>query len=350
MFGSRLLNGCSVASLFVIIPAYALQFGEPIIEPVMVTNPAAKGQVKYVTLMNWQLSPKDRQVILQRPYHAGIKADQSLPLRVDLGMNHVPVLDQGQHGTCVTFANTAAIDAALYARDYVSQLCGLELGSYLESNSFTYNGWRGSWGPIVLNQMMRFGIVNKAHQQAGLCSGIKEYPKQKTDEGMEVAPTEYKKISENLNDLVNWQHILSDDSLSDEKPSPIIAEEMDAVLAKTKQALAKGHRLTFGTALVIANGCTAGACAKYNANNDTWALTAELNFPTRIGGHEMVIFGYDDTAIAYDKEGNAHQGLLKLRNSWNTDVGDNGNFYMSYDYFKKYVHEVQEIIPLAEKA
>src|SRR5262245_38948069 len=33
-----------------------------------------------------------------------------LPANIELGMENVPVLDQGNHGTCVTFAVTATID------------------------------------------------------------------------------------------------------------------------------------------------------------------------------------------------------------------------------------------------
>jgi C1A family cysteine protease len=62
-----------------------------------------------------------------------------------------------------------------------------------------------------------------------------------------------------------------------------------------------------------------------------------------MAGHEMIIIGYDDNAIAVDQDGNSHQGLLFLRNSMGDDVGDNGNNYMSYDFFEKFVDEVQVI-------
>ena len=43
--------------------------------------------------------------------------------KVQLDMGNVPVLDQGGYGSCVTFANTAALDAALNQGDYISQVC-----------------------------------------------------------------------------------------------------------------------------------------------------------------------------------------------------------------------------------
>lgn len=67
-----------------------------------------------------------------------------LPDQVQLKMNKVPVLDQGRHGTCVTFAVTGAIDAVIGKGDYISQLCNLQLGSYLEQHGYGLSGWNGS--------------------------------------------------------------------------------------------------------------------------------------------------------------------------------------------------------------
>ena len=77
---------------------------------------------------------------------------------------------------------------------------------------------------------------------------------------------------------------------------------------------------------------------------DTWLITKDLDTPTKIGGHQMVIYGYDDNAVAKDNHGDSHVGLLKLRNSWSSLLGNHGEFYMSYDYFKKYAHEAQVVI------
>src|SRR4029077_16988364 len=86
----------------------------------------------------------------------------SLPTNVNLGMNNVPVLDQGMHGTCVTFATMAALDAVYGKENYISQLCNLSLGSYLEKISAgSYpSGWNGSLNKIVLEQIKTYGIIS----------------------------------------------------------------------------------------------------------------------------------------------------------------------------------------------
>jgi len=45
---------------------------------------------------------------------------------------------------------------------------------------------------------------------------------------------------------------------------------------------------------------------------------------SEFSGHEMLITGYDDNAVAKDENGYEHRGLLTLRNSWGEDVGDHG--------------------------
>ena len=44
-----------------------------------------------------------------------------------------------------------------------------------------------------------------------------------------------------------------------------------------------------------------------------------------------------------DENGREYQGLIKVRNSWGDRIGDQGNFYMTYDYFRALVIELQRI-------
>ena len=57
----------------------------------------------------------------------------------------------------------------------------------------------------------------------------------------------------------------------------------------------------------------------------------------------MVLTGYDDKATAKDNNGKVYRGLFTLRNSWGPQIGDHGDFYMSYDYIKYLIIEAQRI-------
>lgn len=92
-----------------------------------------------------------------------------------------------------------------------------------------------------------------------------------------------------------------------------------------------------------------GAVGKHNTwiYKDTWLLTPEIlnGLENTKSVHEMIIAGYDDNAVGVDDRGINHKGLLILRNSWGTSVGDWGEFYMSYDYFKLLAFDVTRFSP-----
>jgi hypothetical protein len=116
--------------------------------------------------MDPKLTPQQVRMILNyHPKQIHQNSDYNntpLPAKVFIGMNGVPVLDQGKYGTCVTFAITAAIDAILGKGDYISQLCNLKLGEYFSSKAIMLgSGWWGASGETVLSQLNAFGFINK---------------------------------------------------------------------------------------------------------------------------------------------------------------------------------------------
>ncbi len=303
---------------------------------------------KFIRLLNVKLSEKAWKKL--ENYHDTspnkrefLSRQEDLPAQVQLGMNNVPVLEQGDYGTCVTFAATAAIDAALGAGDYISQTCSLLLGSYLANNSPNFSsGWNGSDGITVLNQLEHFGIVSKETEKTVGCGGLTSYPKGNQIPDNEISLPEYNLLAKNFAGArVFWS------SLMDHYEA--FAEDMDRdqLLYRVKQSLNEGDRLTFGVMLFAVDQGRAGAVGQHYAPNDTWVVTPLIN--TLINaheghdGHQMIITGYDDDAIATDDRGRTHKGLLTLRNSWGISAGNAGNFYMAYDYFKRLVNEVQRI-------
>lgn len=304
---------------------------------------------KRIALLKVELSDKARQKLDKRA-EAALKQNQKLlqmhPLAdsTQLGMGSVPVLDQGGYGSCVTFANTAAVDAVLNQSDYISQLCLLQLGRYFEQYAYIPSGWNGSLGGIVLNQMSEFGLVSKAKQRDQGCGGLTEYPLVGESYGTEMSPEAYHQISEEMNpDIVGWSSILDVYNVFFDNT------DMTNTLRQVKASLKAGDRLTFGVLLPDAEKGIAGAIGRHHASNDSWVLTPEIVNDIEASGdgffpgHEMIITGYDDEAIALDDQGRPHKGLLTLRNSWGSSIGDGGDFYMSYDYFMALTIEVQRI-------
>jgi hypothetical protein len=264
---------------------------------------------------------------------------------VQLGMGKVPVLDQGAHGTCATFANTAAIDAALGKGDYISQVCKLMLGNYLENNGYTPSGWDGSLGRFVLNEMENYGVISKEKEEMFGCGGLTSYPiKDPRVPAEEMNLNEFHQLSEPLYNIM-WTSLLD--------VSQAFYEKIDTThtLDSVKEALRNNNRVTFGILFPDVELGIAGAVGSYHVSNDTWVLSTRILrdlYLTEVeAGHEMIITGYDDDAIAIDDTGRSHKGLLTLRNSWGSAYGDKGDCYMTYDYFMALVVEAQEIKTLS---
>lgn len=236
----------------------------------------------------------------EKDYRSGITSFSSSGSGVDLGMAGVPVLDQGQYGTCVTFSSTAALDARLGRGDYISQQCALALDKTLGSD-----WWDGAYYPSqIIDPIKNYGVVEKSR-----CPSF--YP--------------------------NYDQSISAEayqSLADKEASAEVAQINYAYTAKAningvKTALRAGNRVLIAFLL---DGSSQEAVQGFSVRVDGRSYTGGLwackqgSSPNHCkasnAGHEVLVIGYDEK-----------QQLLKIRNSWSSQVGDNGNYYMSYSFF-----------------
>lgn len=231
---------------------------------------------------------------------------------VDLGMGNVPVLDQGRYGTCVTFSSTAALDAKLNLGDYIDQQCVLALNKGLG-----FNFWNGAKNAVqILNPLKQNGIIEK-----GNCFGTKY-----ADPSQIINVSEYRNRStQDYKDQINFTYLKTSN------------------LDRLKKALNSKNRVIIGTSLanIKRNPISVnGFDMKINdeqTNGGLWACqqpSDDVNYcpENPKAGHEVIIIGYDD-----------NQQLLKVRNSWGTNIGDNGNYYMTYAFFNAMVSDQTEL-------
>ncbi len=266
-----------------------------------------------------------------------------LPTTKYIGMNNVAVMDQGQWGTCVTFANSAAIDAyyKLAGDQKVSQLCNLEAGRSL--TKFPDAGWNGSFNYMVLGQIAQYGYVDQHYQKSTGCGGLKQYPANSDDNGDEMPMSIFTGVSHKSFSSLDYSALYAYAGVF-QPPTPTQATQL---LNQVKQGINHNQRTTF--AIMFDNRIgNMGALATYNNYpHDTWALSnsikTDITIPGHAFAHDMVIDGYDDNAVVSykDNDGLTHtqRGLLRVRNSIGTQAGDHGDYYISYDYFKAFVIE-----------
>ncbi len=292
------------------------------------------------------LSEKVRQKISQRVRSKLQTSSEpsslstALPSSLQLGMNNLPVLTQGEHGTCVTFAVTAAIDATLSQGQYSSQLCLLQLGHHLERMNGEPSGWDGTSIDDVLRRIKNYGIINITDQQQYGCGGIQTYPEKESTPSSEMTLKNYLQHSTMLPETqITWSTLWSSFDL--------FSTPTDETVIRTKEAIHKGQRVIVSAVLPRIYTNRTGAVGTYHQTKDTWVLTPAVgvNFVTikEHRGHAMIVTGYDDRACATDQSGEKHCGLFTLRNSWGPNVGDGGDFYMSYDYFDLFVLDAVQI-------
>lgn len=312
---------------------------------ILITHPDSSNPkgVKEITVLEYEVPEAVREQFYQRMHRRleqhehFFQSISSLPKKVQLGMANVPVLDQGRHGSCATFAVTAALDAALNQGDYVSQLCLLQLGNYLEQQSQAKSGWNGASIGVILNRIAQYGIISMANQHRHGCGGYQFYPYFLTpSSGM--TPEDYAKHREHsVYDTFSWQPITRNRG-SKSDPSSI---------EKIKAAIHSGSRVVVSVLLPRSDLGSMGATGHYRYANDTWVLTHEIAqdilHSDKVDGHAIIITGYDDQAKAIDRTGHGHQGLFTLRNSWGAWVGDWGNFYMSYDYAEILIQQMTRL-------
>lgn len=314
---------------------------------VITANPNVIQADHIISLTKITLSDKAKQDSAHYFSHLGgtdssLSSAGNLPPQVSLGMNNVPALDQGEYGTCATFAVTAALDAVYGKGDYISQLCQLEFSTYLnKQDSKNKKGWHGTSAGAVLKQIEKYGIISKAYQNQYGCAGVFQYPTTSDfDDNTVLSEDEFDKHSELIMAQISWRSLLtSDDSFTTDK---------NLVLNSVRQAIANGHRVVIGVLLDSAQMFN-GARGSYKAVHDGWLLTPGLVKDAMAGsvdaGHALIITGYDDYGIIAGLGPFKNRGVFTIRNSWGPNWGDHGDAYMSYDYFKAFAYTAKEIIP-----
>ena len=297
-----------------------------------------------IQLPSIQLSTIEKQTLKTRmsiPYTAMPMA-QELPIAHHLNMHHTPVLDQGMHGSCVMFAVTGVLNSLLHGGDFISQLCQLELGSYLAIHDKSpVSGWDGAWADTTLSHIDKYGVISKRHQEQSGCADVYQYPiDNPNNQGSPMSTAQFTEHSFPIGNMIEWTPLITQqDSLYNTHNTPANFVWM------IKESLAKGHFITMGF-LIDDNIPGAGTQGHYKAEYDTWMMTPEIyNDAMRdaiSSAHEIIIIGYDDSIQVKDDEGHSNTGVFILRNSWSEEAGDQGNYYMTYDYFSHLVLDAMQ--------
>lgn len=313
---------------------------------------------KHIRLMKLKLSKTARARLAKRlrasharhskanDSHVQLTASRSK----QLGMAGVPVLDQGMHGSCATFANTAAIDAlfALHDEAAMSPLCALQLSRTLRPET-PYGDWEGATVASVQSYVKQHGYMPMQYQHVSGCGGLKQYPVRSSDIGQPMDEALFEQNSDHRFTAANQDVIVGNNGQLQGESAADLVEQI-------KGAIKAGHRVVIGAVLDVHIPGIAGAQGRHHRSSmypDTWmvtpALVDDVNHAEEhndyFGGHALLITGYDDKACAVSSDYVQACGLFTLRNSWGRGIGHHGDFYMSYNYLRSMVFEAVALKP-----
>lgn len=103
-------------------------------------------------------------------------------------------------------------------------------------------------------------------------------------------------------------------------------DTQDGLVERMKSFVAHGYSINFGFGV-------------YDCINDVSSKTPIIPFPAKTekmqGGHAVTIVGYDNDAPSRNnRDKNETKGAFLCQNSWGTNWGNKGFFYIPYKYFE----------------
>ncbi len=240
----------------------------------------------------------------------------SLPTSVDLCDQLPPVGNQGSQGSCVAWATGYYYKSFQEGKEHGwdfsdnSQIC---------SPAFIYNQINGGTdgGSYPYDAFLLI-------QREG-CDNLADMPYDDTD--YLTLPTK-----EQMLNAINWRSESfsfffygNNDQTTGRRYTPL----SDTDINNLKAHLSNGDVFVMG--IPVYSGF-------FNLNSTNYFYDDPSANETYEGGHAIVICGYDDNVTGDGRGG------FKLRNSWGTSWGNNGEAYISYDFVKNYAYEAVAMV------
>ena len=218
-----------------------------------------------------------------RDYEYAIQNSITLPTNIDLRLNCPIIYDQGQLGSCTANAIAAAIE--------YEQIKEKDKTPFIPSRLFIY-----------YNERLMEGTVK---QDAG--AAIRD--------GMKIVATN------GTCKEITWPYIISKFKSKPNKKAYIEGlKYISKIYSSVSQDLNSIKTVLFNNDPIVF-----GFTVYESFESDIVAKTGIVPMPTKnekvLGGHAVLIVGYDDT-----------KQMFLIRNSWGTNWGLNGYFWMPYNY------------------
>lgn len=265
---------------------------------------------------------------------------------------HQEVLDQGSFGSCVTFATNAALSyVSTGVTTNIAPLDTLLQGFLNNQNDMTKTGWDGlnGTGQILMRILdNREGYYRSYTQTKDLYNNL-SHNYSKINTGGDLTLSKLYNV-DGFKDNIEIYDSIVKAHYPQKQINNIVYNNLNIKQGsnnnaiKLKQSLDSGHKVVVG--FVIYDSLQKPKCKNGNVNGDayfkydnskTLVTNASLVSTKKdawtkasgcaLGGHEVIVASYF--------ENEAGQLIFLIRNSWSDQAGDQGNYYMTADYFNR---------------
>ncbi|MBU2703421.1 C1A family cysteine protease [Sporomusaceae bacterium BoRhaA] len=232
------------------------------------------------------LLKKDTPDLRDRIYYSAYyKKTEQIPAKIDLRDKCSPIVDQGELGSCT--ANAIASG----------------LREYLLKN-------KAAW--IALSRLFLYWEERKLEGTVNEDSGAEIRDGMKVLKKIGVCPE-----ADWPYDISTFTNTPTDKMVTDGAVYEVAEYHRIPSFDQLKVALAEGLPIVIGIEVYE------------SFESDIVSKTGIVPLPNKntekyLGGHAVLVVGYDD-----------NKKQLIVRNSWGTDWGDKGYFYLPYDYYTK---------------
>lgn len=244
------------------------------------------------------------------------KATASAPVKlvtsIDLRAWCSPIENQGQLGSCTANAGAGLLEY-YQRRAYGVHLDASRLFLYKVSrNLLKWTGDTGAYLRTTMKAMAGFGICPEEYWPY---SDVKTGPNGSPNDPFEKEPLSF-----------NYQFASNYKSTTYYRLDPV-GTPTATILQNVKKYAAAGLPSMFGFTV-------------YNSISQAGTNGGKIPYPkagdTAVGGHAIVIVGYDDTIVIQNGVGGPKTtGAFLIRNSWGTSWGSAGYGYLPYEYVLK---------------
>lgn len=239
-----------------------------------------------------------------------------------------PALNQSYTSSCVEYSHIGAVSKLLHnSLSYYSIIATIaKMNAWNGSSSHEMAKLLASNHALIPTTSYFNAFVNK-DDFADYYIDDRFYGRLTNEFDFCVKDGDYNVYAEGINDRLDISHIIYDNTDADAEK---IIDDLKSIINQKGVATIS---IDYDKEHVSPHGCYSEIWFKHEVKGNYWCIP-DSKYDTYVhffktankGWHDVIFFGYTE-----DEHGN---GAFAIKNSWGSNSGENGNYYMSFKFLK----------------